>query len=92
MLNKFIFSGVVEAIDEKEGFIAFSVPTPNAGNMLMNMKFDDKIVEQVSKAPDDINQLITVEGFIIPGKEKPIDLIVTTVSVTGIPNKVLNKA
>ena len=92
MLNKFIFSGIVEAVDEKNGFIAFSVPTPNTGNMLMNMKFDNKIIEQVSKAPDDVNQLITVEGFIIPGKEKAIDLVVTTVSITGIPNKIVNKA
>ena len=92
MINKFIFSGLVEAVDETNNFIAFTVPTPNTGNILMNMSFDKKIVEQAAISHDNANTIITVEGFLVPGKDRPLDLIVTNVALTNVPNRTFEQA
>lgn len=91
-MNKFILSGIVQSVDSKLNLIAFSVPTPNTGNMLANMKFDPKVVKQVEAVFDKTNVLITVEGFHIPSQNNNLDLVITNVLVTNIPNKVVNQA
>ena len=92
MLNKFIFSGIVEAVDEENKMIAFSMAVPNSGSILMNMNFSNDVIKKAAELHEKTNVIITIEGFVIPGKNAPLDLVVTSVTTLSIPNKIVNKA
>ena len=82
MINKFIFSGFVIDVNEATNTITYNVPVPNSYGLEMSMVFTKEVVDGVKDSLKQGRVIITVEGLVVPSKDKPLDLSVTSVSTS----------